>query len=223
MRDPRDPGTRELTGIPRHSPARTRQATKTSTPSHMRIGYARVSTAEQDQALQTDALKTTGCQRVYADTASGKTADRPQLAICLQTLRAGDELVVWRLDRLGRSLRDLIAIVEDLRGRGVAFRSLTEQLETASAGGRLIFQIFGALAECERALIRERPVAGLAAARARGRKGGRRPKLNTKDVREMRALYKEGSTPIADIAKRFGIGRSTVYRSLTKLSNPKAR
>ena len=116
-----------------------------------------------------------------------------------------------------------IAIVEDLHGRGVAFRSLTEQLETASAGGRLIFQIFGALAEFERALIRERTIAGLAAARARGRKGGRRPKLNTKDVREMRALYKEGSTPIADIAKRFGIGRSTVYRSLAKSTSQKAR
>ena len=223
MRDPRDPGTRELTGIPRHSPARARQATKASTPTHMRIGYARVSTADQNQALQTDALKVAGCQRVYADTASGKTADRPQLAICLQTLRAGDELVVWRLDRLGRSLRDLIAIVEDLHQRGIAFRSLTEAIDTRSAGGRLTFQVFGALAEFERALIRERTVAGLAAARARGRKGGRRPKLNTKDVREMRALYKEGSTPIADIAKRFGIGRSTVYRSLAKSTSQKAR
>lgn len=213
MRDPRDPGTRELT-IPCHS--RARQAAKASAPTHMRIGYSRVSTAEQDQALQIDALKVAGCDKIFADTASGKTADRPQLAICLQTLRAGDELVVWRLDRLGRSLRDLIAIVEDLHQRGIAFRSLMEAIDTRSAGGRLTFQVFGALAEFERALIRERTLAGLASARARGRKGGRKPKLTAKAMREVKALMRDHDITVTDVADRFGVTRSTIYRHLSR-------
>lgn len=210
MQDPKDPGTRELSLLRPAARARVRAATLAKP---VRIGYARVSTADQDEALQVDALEAAGCRTIYCDRASGKSTDRPELIACLRALRAGDELVVWRLDRLGRSLRDLIAIVEDLHGRSVAFRSLTEQLETASAGGRLIFQIFGALAEFERALIRERTMAGLAAARARGHKGGRKRKLSAKDLREARAMLRDHSIRVGDVAKRFGVSRTTLYRN----------
>src|SRR6184192_4901132 len=137
------------------------------------VGYARISTGEQNAALQLDALKAGGCTRIYTDTASGALERRPQLERLLDHLRAGDTLVVWRLDRLGRSLRHLIETVGELAERGVGFRSLRESIDTTTSGGKLLFHIFGALAEFERDLIRERTQAGLAAARARGRKGGR--------------------------------------------------
>ena len=137
------------------------------------IGYARVSTDDQNLDLQKDALNKVGCQVIYEEAASGKNSERPELDQCLKALRSGDTLVVWRLDRLGRSLRDLVQIVGDLEKRGIAFESLMEKIETGSAAGRLVFHVFAALAEFERNLIRERTRAGLAAARARGRKGGK--------------------------------------------------
>lgn len=139
----------------------------------MHVGYARVSTVEQDLALQLDALQRVGCERTFEDTASGAASSRPHLDACLDISASGDTLVVWRLDRLGRSLRHLIDVVAELERRAVGFRSLTEGIDTTTAAGRMTFHVFGALAEFERDLIRERTMAGLEAARARGRKGGR--------------------------------------------------
>ena len=143
----------------------------------MKIGYARVSTIEQNVDLQVDALKKAGCKKIYIDKASGAKADRPELTRALEQLREKDCLVVWRLDRLGRSLKHLIQVVEDLESKGIGFLSIQEGLNTSTNGGKLIFHIFGALAEFERRLIQERTKAGLEAARARGRKGGRKKKL----------------------------------------------
>lgn len=138
------------------------------------VGYARVSTLEQDPALQHDALTAAGAEKVFTDFASGATAQRPQLTACLEYLRSGDTLAVWRIDRLGRSVEDLTRIVNDLADRSIQFRSTTEAIDTTTVGGELVFHVFAAVAQMERRLIRERTVAGLAAARARGRKGGRR-------------------------------------------------
>src|SRR5947208_8361855 len=156
----------------------------------MQIGYARISTGEQTLHLQEDALQKAGCDRLFTDTASGAKAERPGLAKALEQLRAGDALVVWRLDRLGRSLRHLIDTLTDLDKRGIGFKSLTENIDTTTPGGRLIFHIFGSLAEFERDLIRERTNAGLAAARSRGRTGGR-PKAfaDPAKVRMARTLF----------------------------------
>ncbi|GAB6051141.1 recombinase family protein [Hydrogenophilus islandicus] len=179
-----------------------------------RIGYARVSTDDQNLDLQFDALRKAGVkdEHIYADTASGKNADRPQLAACLKALRPGDTLVVWKLDRLGRSLPDLVRIITDLEQKGVAFESLTERIETGSAAGKLVFHVFAALAEFERNVIRERTKAGLAAARARGRKGGRRPKLTPAQVREIRELVAAQQLPIKRIAELYGVSRTTLYK-----------
>src|SRR5690242_5876198 len=168
----------------------------------MQIGYARVSTGEQTLDLQLDALKRAGCERVYRDVASGAKTDRRGLTDALDHLRDGDTLVVWRLDRLGRSLRHLIETNTDLDKRGISFKSLTEQIDTTTSGGKLVFHIFGALAEFERDLIKERTTAGLAAARARGRVGGRPKKLaEPKQVALARALYEGGQTDIATICQ----------------------
>src|SRR5689334_19075752 len=181
----------------------------------MDIGYARVSTGEQTLALQLDALTQAGCGKVYQETASGAKADRPVLADVLGYLRPGDTLVVWRLDRLGRSLQHLIAVVAQLAERGIGFKSLTEQIDTTTSGGKLVFHVFGALAEFERDLIRERTHAGLAAARARGRIGGRPKKLaDAKQVALARALYASGQSDIATICRTLGISRATLYRAL---------
>ena len=176
------------------------------------IGYARVSTDDQNLDLQKDALNKVGCQVIYEEAASGKNSERPELDQCLKALRSGDTLVVWRLDCLGRSLRDLVQIVGDLEKRGIAFESLMEKIETGSAAGRLVFHVFAALAEFERNLIRERTRAGLAAARARGRKGGRRPKLDEKKIREIRALLRDPRVVVGDVAKRYGVSRTTIYK-----------
>ncbi len=154
----------------------------------MRIGYARVSTQDQRPELQLDALAGAGCEQVFQERQSGKDRDRPELETCLKVLRKGDTLVVWRLDRLGRSLKDLVEIVHALEDRGVGFQSLTESIDTTNAGGKLVFHVFAALAEFERNLIRERTVAGLAAARARGRRGGRKAKMSKADVRKAAAM-----------------------------------
>ena len=179
-----------------------------------RFGYARVSTDDQNLDLQRDALNRAGCDRLYEEKASGKSADRPQLEECLADLREGDTLTVWRLDRLGRSLPDLVRIVGELEKRGVGFESLSERIETVSAAGKLIFHVFAALAEFERNVIRERTQAGLTAARARGRCGGRKPKIGDKERREIQVLYDAKTVPVTDIAKRYGVSRTTLYKHL---------
>ncbi|MDH5858650.1 recombinase family protein [Lampropedia aestuarii] len=179
---------------------------------NQRIGYARVSTDDQHLDLQRDALTQAGCGLIYEETASGKTAARLELEQCLKALRAGDTLVVWRMDRLGRSLPDLVQIVADLQLRGIGFESLTEKIETGSAAGRLFFHVFAALSEVERNLIRERTHAGLAAARARGRSGGRKPKLDDKQVREIKTLLRDPGIQVADVARRYGVSRTTLYK-----------
>ena len=179
---------------------------------NQRIGYARVSTDDQHLDLQRDALMQAGCRVIYEEVTSGKSAARPELEQCRKALRAGDTLVVWRLDRLGRSLADLVKIVADLELRGIGFESLTEKIETGSAAGRLVFHVFASLSEFERNLIRERTHAGLAAARARGRAGGRKPKLDDQQVREIKALLRDPDIQVADVARRYGVSRTTLYK-----------
>ena len=176
----------------------------------MLIGYARVSTDDQTLDLQRDALQGAGCERIFEDTAGG-SAERPGLRDALDHLRAGDTLVVWRLDRLGRSLKDLIARAEALRTQGVGLKSLKEAIDTDSGSGRLIFHIFGALAEFERALIRERTRAGLQAARARGRQGGRRKRLDTGQRVHAVELYRSRRHTVKEICALMGISRATLY------------
>ena len=179
-----------------------------------RIGYARVSTDDQNLDLQHDALRKAGIvdNRLYSDTASGKDAERKELAACLKALREGDTLVVWRLDRLGRSLPDLVRIVGELEQKGVSFESLTEKIETGSAAGKLVFHVFAALAEFERNLIRERTRAGLVAARARGRAGGRKPKLTDAQIKEINEMVDAQKLPIGRIAELYGVSRTTIYK-----------
>ncbi|HYG88180.1 MAG TPA: recombinase family protein [Azospirillum sp.] len=179
------------------------------------IGYGRVSTDEQTTALQEDALAKAGCARLFLEKVSGAKApkERPELARALDYLRSGDTLVVWRLDRLARSLPDLIATVADLERRGVGFCSLSESIDTTTAAGRLTFHIFGALAEFERNLIRERTRAGLTAAAARGRHGGRRQSVTTEHLDDAAMLLRAGRSADA-VAKRLGITRATLYSYL---------
>ncbi|WP_018151185.1 recombinase family protein [Leeia oryzae] len=180
------------------------------------IGYARVSTHMQTADLQLDALRAAGVASIYEDTASGKNADRPELEQCLKALRDGDTLVVWRLDRLGRNLRDLIRIVNELSGRGVKFKSLKEAIDTSGPAGRLIFHMFAALAEFERASLRERTIAGLTAARARGRTGGRPSSLNSKQQRTALAMLESRELSVTEIAAHFGVSRTTLYNLYSK-------
>jgi DNA invertase Pin-like site-specific DNA recombinase len=178
----------------------------------MRVGYARVSTGEQNLDLQIDALKKAGCEQVYRDEMSGAKAERPGLSEALKFSRPGDTLVVWRLDRLGRSLKDLIEKVAALHERGIDFLSLHENIDTTTPAGKLQFHIFSALAEFERDLIRERTVAGLRAARARGKKGGRKFRLTPEETRMAASLIKDKTYKIGDICKRLGISTATLYR-----------
>ncbi|VAY89747.1 conserved hypothetical protein [mine drainage metagenome] len=186
----------------------------------MNIGYARVSTQDQRPELQLDALAAVGCEQVFQEKASGKDKDRPELDTCLKVLRQGDTLVVWRLDRLGRSLKDLVEIVHTLEARGVSFQSLTENIDTTNAGGKLIFHVFAALAEFERNLIRERTVAGLAAARARGRMGGRRVKMSKTDVRKAAAMLHDPLITKTEVARHFGVTRVTLNLALKREGYP---
>lgn len=180
----------------------------------MLIGYARVSTDDQQLDLQKDALKQAGCGRIYEDQQSGIRVDRPGLQAALAYARAGDTLVVWRLDRLSRSLKDLIEMVTHLETRDIGLKSLQEALDTASSSGKLIFHLFGALAEFERNLIRERTQAGLQAARARGRKGGR-PLALTADQRALAIkLYEEKEHTVAQLCQLMGISKPTLYKYL---------
>src|SRR5947209_12157805 len=178
----------------------------------MLIGYARVSTEDQHLDLQQDELEKAGCEKIFTDTVSGTKARRPGLEEALSHLRAGDTLVVWRLDRLGRSLRHLIDTVTDLQERGIGFKSLTESIDTTTSGGRLVFHIFGALAEFEREIIRERTQAGLAAARARGRKGGRKPGRDPKKATLANVLRSTPSLSVEQICEMLQVSRATFYR-----------
>lgn len=180
----------------------------------MLIGYARVSTLDQSLGMQLDALGQAGCDKIYSDTTSGARSERPGLREALDYLREGDCLVVWRLDRLGRSLRHLIETVTALDRRGVLFRSLTESIDTTTPSGRLVFHLFGALAEFERELIRERVRAGVAAARARGRCGGRPRKLSQRQAELARTMLADPTTTITEVARALGVSRSTLYRAL---------
>jgi DNA invertase Pin-like site-specific DNA recombinase len=180
----------------------------------MLIGYARVSTAEQSVHLQQDALTAAGCERIYTDVASGARTERSGLEEALGHLRPGDALVVWKLDRLGRSLRHLIDLVNALHARQVGFRSLQESIDTTTPGGKLVFHVFGALAEFERDLVRERTQAGLSAARLRGRKGGRPRAMNETQIAMARAMLADREKPIAEICAALRISKATLYRYL---------
>jgi DNA invertase Pin-like site-specific DNA recombinase len=179
-----------------------------------RIGYSRTSTSDQDPALQIDALTQARCERIFEETASGALDARPELERLLDHLRSDDVLVVWRLDRLGRSLKHLIEVVGQLEERGVALHSITEGIDTSTPGGKLVFHIFGALAEFERDLIRERTMAGLAAARARGRRGGRPTVMTAEKLDVAREMYASKRHTLAAIAETVGVSRATVYRAL---------
>ena len=178
------------------------------------IGYARVSTVEQNEQLQTDALTKAGCERLFTDHASGAKAHRPELDRMLDTTRKGDTLIVWKLDRLGRSVQNLVDLMNLLQSRGVGFKSLTENMDTTTPGGVLIFNVFAAMAQFERDLIRERTNAGLQAARARGRKGGRPSKLSDKERVRIRELYQSRALTVQEIADKYHVSRKTIYSSL---------
>ncbi|MDV8156924.1 recombinase family protein [Acinetobacter bereziniae] len=182
----------------------------------MIIGYARVSTHDQNLDSQLDALQKADCEQIFQEKITGKTKDRPELISCLKALRKGDVLVVWKLDRLARSLKDLVEIITDLNQREIGFKSLTEAIDTTSATGRLVFHIFGALAEFEHSLIRERTIAGLDAARARGRKGGRKPSMSEKDIKKAKAMLNDPQITKTEVAKHFGVSRVTLNSSLNK-------
>ena len=178
----------------------------------MLIGYARVSTADQNLALQRDALTEAGCAKIFTEQMSGAVTDRPALHDALEFSRSSDTLIVWKLDRLARSMKQLIETIETLRVRDIGFRSLTEALDTTTAQGRLVFHMFGALAEFERSLIRERTQAGLAAARRAGRTGGRPPKLTEEDVEAAKAMLANPDIGVTQIAHRLGVSPATLYR-----------
>jgi len=182
----------------------------------MRVGYGRVSRQDQCTDLQIDALKSSGCQKLFTEKASGAQRDRPELKAALAYMRdnSGDVLVVWKLDRLARSLRQLIETIEDLEKRGIGFESLTERLDTTSAAGRLTFHIFASMAEFERSINRERTRAALEASRARGRKGGRPPSLSAKDLAHAKALLADPDITVEEVAKRLNVVPSTLYRHL---------
>jgi len=182
-------------------------------PSVHLLGYARVSTTAQDPALQHDALTAAGCYRVWTDTASGALTVRPALDDVLERLGPGDVLVVWRLDRLARSLRHLLQLIDELTSRGVGFRSLTESIDTTTATGRLVLHLFGALGEFERDLLRERTAAGLEAAASRGRRGGRPTVMTSAKLTAARALLADGRTA-REAAGAVGVSRATLYRAL---------
>ena len=185
-----------------------------------KIGYARVSTNGQDLDLQVRELKVAGCKQVFTDRVSGSKSERPGLDACLKTLKKGDTLLVWRLDRLGRSMQHLVNVVADLKGRGVGFKSIRDgAIDTTTASGELVFNIFAALAQFERELIRERTMAGLSAARARGKKGGRKPvPADDPKVRTAKKLHADKSISINDICKTLKISRATLYRYLSMSS-----
>ncbi len=189
----------------------------------MLIGYARVSTADQYLGMQEDALKGAGCEDIFKDIVSGAKTSRPGLHAAISHLRKGDTLVVWRLDRLGRSLAHLIETVKELNDKGIGFKSLQENIDTTTSGGQLIFHIFGALAQFERELIRERTQAGLKAARVRGRMGGRPVQLNTQEIKKLTKHYDKGDLSVMEICKLFNITKPTLYRYLKNENRKKVK
>ena len=188
----------------------------------MKIGYARVSTGLQNLNLQEDQLNQYGCEKIFSDHISGSKSKRPGLDKAIEFARSGDTIVVWRLDRLGRNMEDLITLVNELNERGVSFHSLEENItmDKSSSTGQLLFHLFAAFAEFERNLILERSSAGRIAARARGRYGGRPEKLNNKDLKLLKTLYDNG-TPIKTIAEQWQVSRTTIYRYLNKIEDRK--
>jgi len=180
----------------------------------MNVGYARVSTHDQTINLQEDALKKAGCEKIFNDVMSGAKSDRPGLLQAVEYARSGDTLVVWKLDRLGRSLKQLIETVSNLNSRGVQIKSLQESIDTNTPNGKFFFHVFGALAEFEKDIIRERTLAGLASARARGKCGGRPSKLTKEQIQQLKALHKDPNNKIADLLKTFNIKKPTLYRYL---------
>lgn len=182
----------------------------------MRIGYARVSTADQNPDLQEDALQKAGCEKIFRDVASGALNSRKGLAEAIEYARDGDTLVVWKLDRLGRSLKHLIETVNALAARKIGFQSLWESMDTTTSGGKLIFHVFGALAEFERELIRERTQAELRAARARGRNGGRPRKMDARKITMARTLLANPNANVTGICETLHVSRATLYRHLEK-------
>lgn len=216
-RDPKDPGTHEM----KLTNAKRRKVTPVASKT-LRIGYARKSKDEQELALQVDALERAGCSKIYVEQISRAGPRRQkkgavELEHALMALRPGDTLVVWRLDRLAGSVSELIRIVTtDLKDRGIGFESLMEKIDTSTAAGNMFFQIAAVFAEYERNVLIERTHAGLKAARARGRKGGRRQKLSDSKVRELQVLAQDGSIPLAKIARDNGIGRTTLYNYLQR-------
>ncbi len=178
----------------------------------MQVGYARVSTNDQNLDLQRDALKSSGCERIFSDTASGAKTQRPGLTEAIKFCRPGDTLVVWKLDRLGRSLPHLVETVKDLLTAGIGFRSLQENIDTTTSGGKFIFHVFASLAEFERDIIRERTNAGLSAARSRGRNGGRPKGVDERKKKAAIALKKEPERSVKDICEIVGISRNTYYK-----------
>ena len=180
----------------------------------MKVGYARVSTNDQNISMQIDALESSGCKEIFSDIASGAKTERPGLEQALAYVREGDTIVVWKLDRLGRSIQHLIQSINTLQNKGIGFKSLQENIDTTTNGGKLIFHMFSSLAEFERDLIRERTRVGLKAARARGKCGGRKPILQDKQVARMIELYNEGSSTVGEICKIFSISRPSFYNYL---------
>ena len=183
---------------------------------YMKVGYARISTPDQKLDLQIDELKKDGCEKIFTDVASGAKSSRDGLEEALNYLRKGDILVVWKLDRLGRSLKHLIEVVADITEKEIGFKSLKESIDTTTTGGKLVFHIFAALAEFERDIIRERTKAGLAAARARGRNGGRKPKMDDKKVAMALDLLDKEKHSVQEVCKVFKISKATLYRYLEK-------
>jgi DNA invertase Pin-like site-specific DNA recombinase len=180
----------------------------------MKIGYARVSKQEQDLALQLDALTKEGCEKIFQEKASGAQRDRPELKAALGYMRKGDTLVVWKIDRLARSMKQLIETVESFQHRGIGLKSLQDPIDTSSPSGKLVFHIFAALAEFERGVIRERTTAGLRAARERGRVGGRPPSLSAKDLQAAKAMLKDSDITVAAVARQLNVAPSTLYRHI---------
>jgi DNA invertase Pin-like site-specific DNA recombinase len=187
----------------------------------MLVGYGRVSTQDQNPAMQEDALRAAGCEKLFIETVSSGKKDRPKLQAALEYLRPGDTLVVWRLDRLARSLDQLIATVKDLEAKDISLKSLNESIDTSTAGGKLIFHVFGAIAEFERSLIRERTKAGVAAAKARGRCGGRPARLEGERAQHAKMMLEAG-TSVSAVARSMGVSRSTVLRATRLLEKETA-
>ena len=180
----------------------------------MFVGYARVSTRDQSPALQLDSLRQAGCERTFMEKASGAQRDRPELSAALDYIRAGDTLVVWKLDRLARSVRQLVETAEDLQQRGIGLRVLTQQIDTTTPGGRLVFHVFAAMAEFERELILERTHAGLVAAKALGRRGGRKPAMGPSEVKRAKAMLTDPTITVEEVARQMGVQPSTLYRHI---------